>query len=141
MSVADSEIEEDCCRDDRDNLIAKAEADAVLFQVPHGAGGRIETKGTSAREHDAMDLLDRIDRVQQIGLTRARRSATHVHAGDRAFTKEDRGASGGSARVSEVADFDARNAGEGTWLAVSAARGVAAMRDLVKDRRFTGSPG
>jgi hypothetical protein len=53
-----------------------------------------------------MDLLDGVDRVEQVGLARAGGRAADVDSADRAFFTEDHGAAGRTPRIGEVADFD-----------------------------------
>ena len=67
---------------------------ASLLQVADHAGGGIEAEGAPAGEHDGVDAVDEVDRIEEVGLARARRRAAHVDATDRAILGEHDGAAG-----------------------------------------------
>jgi hypothetical protein len=98
--VADPEIEQDRGRHDRhaDRLAglrtgaagaAKLHADAALVEPAHHAAGRIEPECAAARQQDRVDLLDCVERRQQLGFAGAGRRAPHVDAGHRAGLRQD----------------------------------------------------
>src|SRR5262249_36828287 len=85
--------------------------DPALFEVAHHSRGRVQSKRAAARQNNAVDLLDRVKRVQKICLASARRRASNINARYRAVLAKDRRASRRPARVREVSHLDARNIG------------------------------
>ena len=118
--IADPEVEQDRRRDDRhdeglrDAVGRRADhgADAALLEPAHDAAGGVETERAAAGEDDRVHLVDRVDRIEQLGLARARRRAAHVDSGDGAFAGDDHRAAGRPARVGEVADLEAGDRGQ-----------------------------
>src|SRR5262245_52465325 len=53
-----------------------------------------------------MDLLDGVDRVEQVGLARAGSRASNIDPTDRALFAQDHRAAGRTPRIGEMADFD-----------------------------------
>ena len=97
----------------------------MLLEVPHHAGRGVETEGAASREDDGVDLLDRVDRVEQVGLARAGGRAPHIHAADRSLPGQDDSTAGRPAGHFRVADLEARDRGEtgrrrclGAWVVV-----------------------
>ena len=60
----------------------------------------------------AVHPIDQVGRRQQVGLTRARRGAAHVHPRDRAFARDHDGAARGPPRIGEMADLDPGDIGD-----------------------------
>ena len=110
--IADAKVEQDRGRHDRHARDADVEADVVFLEPADDAGRGVEAEGAAAGQHDRVDLFDRVDRRQQIGLARARRRAAHVHAGDRARFREHDRAAGRPLAQREVPDLDAVNRGQ-----------------------------
>jgi hypothetical protein len=59
-----------------------------------------------------MDMLDGVDRVEQVGLARAGSGATHINPADRALLAQDHSAAGRAARIGEMSDFDTGDFGD-----------------------------
>lgn len=51
------------------------------FQFAHDAVSGRQAEGGPAREHDGVDALNGIVRLQEIGLARTGPAAAHIHAG------------------------------------------------------------
>jgi hypothetical protein len=85
----------------------------VLFvEILHHAGRGVETKCAPAREYDGVHLLNRVRRIQQVGLPRARRRAAHIDAGGGARFSNDHGAARWSSCQREMSDFNSGNGGQ-----------------------------
>ena len=82
LRIADRQVEQDGRGNDGHAHDARLLAQALLLEPLHGARGRGEAEGAAAREHDGLDLLHRVHRIEQVGLPRSRRAPAHVHAGD-----------------------------------------------------------
>ena len=59
-----------------------------------------------------VDRLDRIVRLEQVGLARARRAAQNLHAGDRRLVADDHGDAGFQPVVGGIADAQAGDVGD-----------------------------
>ena len=92
-------------------------AHAAFLQPAHGAGGGLQPPGAAASQHDGVHLFNQIARVEQVGLARARCCAAHIDTAHGAFARHDHGATGGAARVGEVAHLDAGHAGDAASVA------------------------
>ena len=112
LRVAHVQIEHHGRRDDWHLAELGLESDAALLEVAHHAARRVEAERAPARQHDGVDLLDRVDRVQQIGLASARRRAPHVDAANGAALGQHDRAAGGPPRHRVVPDLQARHRGE-----------------------------
>ena len=67
--LADDQIENHGCRDNRNTRSGRAlpeygEAPAAQFQLSHGAVGRGEPERGAAAQHDGVDALDGVIRLQ-----------------------------------------------------------------------------
>ena len=92
--------------------VADAEAAALLAQPGLHAGGGIEPEGRAARQHDGVDALDRLRRIEQSGLARARPAAAHVDARHHGGVEHDGGRAGAELGVAGMADPQAGNIGD-----------------------------
>jgi len=92
--AAHGQVEEHRGRHDRHLRDAGVEADALLLQVAHHAGGRVEPERAAAGQHQRVHPLHGVARIEEIGLARARRAAAHVRPGDRAAPGEHDRAAG-----------------------------------------------
>ena len=110
--IAEIQVVQDGRGYDGNNDRAKVKADSLFIQIAHHAGGRVQAERTAAREHHPVDLLHGVDRIQQVGLSRARSAAAHIHSGYRSLFTQNHGAAGRPARFGEVADLDAFDIGE-----------------------------
>ena len=84
-------------------------------QALDDAVGRGETEEPPPAEHDGVDAVDEVARVEQVGLPRARSPAADVHAADGAAVRgQDHRGPGQPARVAagRVADLEAGDVGE-----------------------------
>ncbi len=72
----------------------------LLLQPGHHPGGRVEPVGAASGQHDRVDLLHHVARVERVGLLGAGAAAAHVHGGDSAALgrEDDRGAGRASRR-------------------------------------------
>ena len=61
-----------------------------------------------------MDLVDGVDRREQLGFARTRGGAAHVDAADGAALGENDGATGRPARIGEVPDVQPGDGGQAT---------------------------
>ena len=61
---------------------ARLEADVLLFEVFRDALGGVEAECAAAGEHDRVDSLDHVERIQKIGLARSRSAAALRNAAD-----------------------------------------------------------
>ena len=86
---------------------AEWKSDALVFEVLHHAAGRVESERAAAGEHDRVNLLNDVDRIEQIGLAGGWGRAAHVDAGGGAGFRENHGAAGGACRERLMADLDA----------------------------------
>ena len=66
--IAYREVINDGCRHNWNNSYSRLNALTMSLQVLHDAGCRIEPEGAAAGEQNCVDLLDRVDRIQQICL-------------------------------------------------------------------------
>src|SRR5438045_1594148 len=81
------------------------EAAVLLLEPALHAGGGIEAERRAAGERDRVDAFDRLRRIEQRGLARARSAAAHVDRADRGHVEHDRGGAGAEAGVLGVAYF------------------------------------
>ena len=110
-----AQVEDDRGRHDGDDQVAAdAVALAALFQVAHDTVPRGEAEGAPARQHDRVDLLDGVHRIEEIGLGGPGSAAAHVNAPRRASVRDHDGATRVGIRVGEVADPDAGDRGDST---------------------------
>ncbi len=58
-------------------------ADVVLLEIPHDALCRVEPEGAAAGQHDRVDLVHHVQRIEEIRFARARRAAALRHAARR----------------------------------------------------------
>ena len=109
--AAEAEVEQDRGRHDRHHAGgAHVPADLPLLEIAHDALRGVEAVGAAARQHDRVDLVDHVERIEQIGLARARRAAALRHAAHGALAvDEHHGAAGRPLGQREVADADARH--------------------------------
>jgi hypothetical protein len=118
--ASDTKVEEHRGRHDRHAGHPRVEPHAAFLEEPHHAGRRVEAERAPARQEDRVHLVDRVDRVEQIGLTRARRRSADVDAGDGAVLDQHDRAAGGAGGEGLVADLDAidrrQAASRGRWL-------------------------
>ena len=63
-------------------------------------------------ERDGVDAFDRLRRIEQRGLARARPAAAHVDRGDRGLVEHDGGRAGAEPQILGVADLHARHVGD-----------------------------
>ena len=111
--AAVEQVEQNRARHDRHARLADLEAAALFAQVGLHAGGGVEPEGRTARQHNGIDAFDRLRRVEQRGLARARPTAAHVHARDRGGVEHDHCGAGAELGVAGMADADAGNVGDG----------------------------
>ena len=76
------------------------------------AGRRLEAERAAAGEDDGVDLVDHVERVQEIRFARAGRAAALRDAADRVAVDENHGAAGRAFGEREVADLDAGDRGQ-----------------------------
>ncbi len=62
-----------------------------------------------------MNPVNRIDRIKQIGFTRAGGSTSHIHASHRASLGQDDRASSGPGRERVMTDLQTRHIGQPAW--------------------------
>ena len=70
---------------------------SVLFEPAHDTVGGSESVCTSTGEENGIDLLHRMARIEQIGLTGAGTTSSDVDGGDSSAQSADHRASGGGA--------------------------------------------
>ena len=96
---AAARIEQDRRRHDRhDGAVGHRHADALALQARHHAVGRGQAVGAAAAQHHRVRRADRLLRLQQIGLARARRAAALRDAGGGAAARDDGRGAGHAAR-------------------------------------------
>ena len=114
--VAYGQIKQNRSGNNRHQAITDRQPDVVLFQPPHHAAGRVQPPRTATGQQNRVYPVHQVAGVQQIGLTRARRGTAHVHAAYCARAvrspRDDDRAARGTARVGEVADFNAGDLGD-----------------------------
>ena len=111
--AAEAEVHEDRRRHDRHLRVGDLEADLALVEIAHHAAGGVEAEGAAARQHDRVDALDAVRRIEQLDVARAGRAAAHVDAGDDAVgAGQDHGAAGRPLGQRVVADRQAGDGGE-----------------------------
>ena len=96
------QIEEGCAADDGDQAEARVEADALFLQKLHGAVACFQAVSAAAGQHDSVDLLHSVHRLQQFRLPGGRAAAPYVHAGESTLLTKDDGAAGGAFRTLRV---------------------------------------
>ncbi len=69
----------------------------VFLEPAHHSVGRGKSVGTTAGQQHGIDLLDRMARVEQIGLAGTRTAAPDVDSGDHTGRREHDRAAGGCA--------------------------------------------
>src|SRR5262249_24235611 len=84
----------------------------MLFQIAHHSRSGVESERAATRQDDRMDLLHGVDRVEQVGLARARSGAANINSADRALFAQDHRAAGRAARIGKMADFDSGDIGD-----------------------------
>ena len=88
-------------------------ADVVFLEPLRRAGCRVEAERAAARQDDRVDLVDHVERVEQIRLARPRRAAALRDAARHAFAvDQDHGAAGGAAGKREAADLESVDGGQ-----------------------------
>ena len=106
LACADLEIDQDGRGHDRHRGAPDLEPDPLLVQVAHDAARRIEAEGAAAGEHDGVNLLDCVDRIEQIRLACTGRAAANVDTGRRTTFCQNNGAPGRPFRQREMSDLD-----------------------------------
>ena len=86
---------------------AYVKADPLPLQIFHHAGSRIQPECRASGKYDRLYALHCVERVQQVGFTRARRRTPYVYAADRAFFRDDNGNAGFCRCVFRLPDFQA----------------------------------
>src|SRR5438034_907653 len=112
LRIAHPEVEQDGRGHDRHLRHVDVEADALLLQPADGPGGGFEAERASPREDDRVDFLDRVHRIEQVGLPGAGRASSHVDPGHGAGFGQDHGAAGGPRGEGVVADLETGHGGE-----------------------------
>lgn len=134
--AAPAQVEQGRGRYDRDDLggvRADPEAPALVLQPGGDTGRGVKTEGAAAGQHQRLDTLDEVARVQRVGLPGAGAATPYVDGRDRAAHggQDDGGA--GQVPVTDalgVADPEAEDVGEG----VLRPRGVGRARRLLSNR-------
>src|SRR5262249_19046988 len=103
LRVTHIQVVEDGCRNDRNFTRGSRETRVVFFYVSHHAARCVQAKRAAAGQDYAMHLVDEIDWLEQICLTRAWRRAAHIHACDRTPFIKDNGAASRPSRIRKVA--------------------------------------
>ena len=67
---------------------------SALLEPPHDARRGIEAERAAAREHDGVDLVDHVQRIEQVGFPSAGGAAALGHAADRVAVDEHHRAAG-----------------------------------------------
>src|SRR6185436_6878956 len=71
--AAETEVEQDGGRHDWHHAGgADVPADPALLEILHGALRRVETVGAAAGEHDRVDAIDHVQRIEQVCLAGTR---------------------------------------------------------------------
>src|SRR5262249_21910092 len=72
----------------------------------------LQTERAAAGKNNRIHFIDEIRGLQQIGLARSGRRSPHINTRNRALLAKNHRATGGPARVGEVANLDSRNVGD-----------------------------
>ena len=115
--VPHHQVEQHSGRHQRQASHANVQPHALFFEPAHSAGGGLQAPGTAARKHDGVHLLDQVAGVEQIGLARAGRGATHIDTGHGPRTGQHHAAARGAAAFSEMADLDTGHTGDAAHVA------------------------
>ncbi len=107
LHAAIDEVKQDGCRNDRDAMRANGKSTPHFAQRRLNAGCGVEAEGRAAGQHDRIDALDGVVRLQQIGFAGARRTAEDLHGGNCRRIAEHNGYAGFQRRIRSVSDGQA----------------------------------
>jgi hypothetical protein len=91
---------------------ARVESNAPAFQDAAHSRTGLQTESAAAREHDSVDVLRHMARIQGFEFHRTGSGSAHINPANRVVTAEDYGTSGQGLQVGRVAHQDARNIGQ-----------------------------
>src|SRR5690606_28939324 len=87
-------------------------ADAFFTQRRLYARRRVEPEGRAAGKDEAVEFVERVVRLQRVGLARARRAAQHLHRGDARVVGQHHGDAAFQLRILDIADLEAADIGD-----------------------------
>jgi hypothetical protein len=129
------EIEDHRRRYDRHDAGARLVPDALFLEVAHHTLGDVEPECAAARENDRVDLVDHVQRIQQVGFARSGGGAALRNARGRAGSiNDDDGAAGGTLGECKVPNANSGNVGE----TLSSTRRWLLRRRVCRDREDGG---
>lgn len=112
LVAAIAQVEEDRGRHDRHAKTTHLDADVFLPQRRLDAGSGIEAEGRAAGQHDCVNGRDRVLRLEQVGLTRARCATQHLDSGHRRLLAKHYRDAGLQPGVSSIADGESGDVGD-----------------------------
>jgi hypothetical protein len=107
------EIEDDRRRYDRHDAGARLIPDTLFLEVAHHTLGDIEPECAAAGENDRVDLVDHVQRIEQVGFARPGGGAALRNARGRSGSvDDDDGAAGGTLGQCKMPNANSGNVGE-----------------------------
>src|SRR5690606_19235056 len=83
-----------------------------LVQIANDAIRGGQTKGAATCQHDGVDMLDQMQRAQQVSFARPRCASTLVNTGNRSWRAENDSTSGNGLKIRSMADTNTGNGGQ-----------------------------